>query len=97
MPRLLAKKINSYYKENPNFREGSPDFSLRPLSEVYFTHVKNDFPQTKASHSMLRLYMIIAFFILSIACVNFVNLTIALSATRSREIGVRKVMGARRT
>ncbi len=45
---------------------------------------------------MLRLYMIIAIFILSIACVNFVNLTIALSANRSREIGVRKVMGARR-
>ena len=94
--KVLAKKISSYYKENPNFREGSPDFSLRPLSEIYFTHVKNDFPQTKASRAMLRLYMIIAFFILSIACVNFVNLTIALSANRSREIGVRQVMGARR-
>ncbi len=46
---------------------------------------------------MLRLYMIIALFILAIACVNFVNLTIALSSTRSKEIGVRKVMGAART
>lgn len=96
-PGVLADKINNYYKGHPNFGEGDVQFSLRPLKEIYFTHVKNDFPQTKASHSMLRLYMIIALFILAIACVNFVNLTIALSATRSREIGVRKVMGARRT
>jgi putative ABC transport system permease protein len=95
-PGLLAGKINKYYKGHPNFGDEGAHFSLRPLKEIYFTHVKNDFPQTKASHSMLRLYMIIALFILAIACVNFVNLTIALSATRSKEIGVRKVMGARR-
>jgi putative ABC transport system permease protein len=96
-PVLLAGKINKFYKGHPNFGEEGARFSLRPLKEIYFTHIKNDFPQTKANHAMLRLYMIIALFILAIACVNFVNLTIALSATRSREIGVRKVMGARRT
>lgn len=96
-PGLLTGKINNYYKGHPNFGDEGAHFSLRPLKEVYFTHIKNDFPQTKASHSMLGLYMIIALFILAIACVNFVNLTIALSSTRSKEIGIRKVIGAGRT
>ena len=96
-PNLLTGKINNYYKGHPNFGEEGSQFSLRPLKEIYFTHLKNDFPQTKANYAMLRLYIIIAIFILAIACVNFVNLTIALSATRSKEIGVRKVMGAGRT
>jgi putative ABC transport system permease protein len=96
-PGLLAGKINKYYKGHPNFGEEGSQFSLRPLKEIYFTQIRNDFPQTKANHAMLRLYIVIALFILAIACVNFVNLTIALSASRSREIGVRKVMGARRT
>lgn len=51
----------------------------------------------KANYSMLWLYLLIAVFILAIACINFINLTIARSATRSREIGVRKVMGGKRS
>jgi putative ABC transport system permease protein len=95
-PLVLAKKINTYYTNTTMWRDSKPEFTLRPLKEIYFTQVKNDMPQTKANRSMLRFYMIIAIFILAIACVNFINLTIARSAARSREIGVRKVMGAKR-
>jgi putative ABC transport system permease protein len=42
----------------------------------------------------LRLFSIIALFILVIACINFMNLTTARSVKRAKEIGVRKVMGA---
>lgn len=38
----------------------------------------------------------IAFFILVIACINFVNLTIARSVKRAKEIGIRKVVGSAR-
>ncbi len=39
---------------------------------------------------------LIAFFILLVACINFINLTTARSAARSKEIGMRKTVGANR-
>jgi len=42
----------------------------------------------------VRIFTIIAFLILLIACINFMNLTTARSSSRAREIGMRKVVGA---
>ncbi len=44
----------------------------------------------------VKLFSIVAIFILLIACINFMNLTTARSASRAKEIGVRKVVGAAR-
>jgi putative ABC transport system permease protein len=41
-------------------------------------------------------YTIIALIIIAIACINFINLTVAHSSTRIKEVGVRKVIGASR-
>ena len=46
---------------------------------------------------MLRIFFIIAMAILLIACINFVNLSTARSSLRAKEVGVRKVMGSRRS
>lgn len=60
-------------------------------------HLRNHFTDGKQDGGNIRyvkLFMIIAVIILIIACVNFTNLSTALSDTRSREVGVRKVLGA---
>lgn len=46
--------------------------------------------------TMVRLFIIIASLILLIACINFMNLSTARSEKRAREVGIRKVVGARR-
>ena len=45
----------------------------------------------------VRIFSLVALFILVIACINFMNLATARSAMRAKEVGVRKVVGARRS
>lgn len=55
-----------------------------------------DGKQSGGRIEFVRLFAIIAWIILIIACINFMNLSTARSAKRSREVGVRKVLGAGR-
>lgn len=60
----------------------------------------NEFANGKAVGGrieQLRLFSVVALIILIMACINFMNLATAQSATRGREIGVRKVIGAKRS
>jgi putative ABC transport system permease protein len=62
-------------------------------------HLRNNFvggKQTGGRIEFVRLFAIIAWIILIIACINFMNLATARSGKRAREVGVRKVMGAAR-
>jgi putative ABC transport system permease protein len=68
-----------------------------PLARI---HLYSDLPkETEPSGNIVyvRMFMIIAVFILLLACVNFMNLSTARSAGRSREVGVRKVLGSTRS
>jgi len=64
---------------------------LEPFKELHLSRYFNTPRQT------LYMYSICAFAILLIACVNFTNLSMARSAGRAKEIGIRKVVGAFRT
>jgi putative ABC transport system permease protein len=70
-------------------------FMLQPLTEIrLFSHFKFDGPNGNIQYVIF--FTLIAFFILIIACINFMNLTTAHSLKRTREIGLRKVVGANR-
>ncbi len=70
---------------------------LHPISQW---HLYSEFENGKAAGGLigtLRMFFLIAVLILLTACINFMNLSTARSFKRAREVGVRKVMGARRS
>jgi putative ABC transport system permease protein len=68
------------------------DATLQPLKDLHLSY-NNNSSTLKAN---IYIFSIVAFLILVISCVNYVNLTTAQSMTRFKEIGVRKVLGAQR-
>jgi putative ABC transport system permease protein len=69
---------------------------LQPLKDIHFSSLDYDIAITYEK-GYLYAFSAIAMFILILACVNFMNLATARSAGRSREVGMRKVVGARRS
>lgn len=69
--------------------------SLTPLKDVYFQ--KAAFDGIKhGDKSVVYIFLSIAVLILLIACINFMNLSTSRAAERSKEVGLRKVLGALR-
>lgn len=69
---------------------------LQSLHQVHFDEKAGNFLRKTISPERIRTLWIIGAFILLIACVNFINLSTAQAVNRSREVGVRKVLGSSR-
>ncbi|GAB3953701.1 ABC transporter permease [Spirosoma harenae] len=77
-----------------NFEDGRP--SLQPITDLHLYADYKDGKPVGGRIEYVRVFAIVALFILLIACINFMNLATARSATRAKEVGVRKVVGALR-
>ena len=69
---------------------------LQPLSELHFDSRFGNFGDHTIARSTLWTLSLIGVFILLMACINFINLSTAQSVSRSKEIGIRKVLGSDR-
>ncbi|MCD4730762.1 MAG: ABC transporter permease [Bacteroidales bacterium] len=81
----LSKIAEVYLSDNPMFKHS---FSLQELEKIYLDYGGG------GSRSRIILFSVIGFFVLIIACINYMNLNMANSVTRLKEIGMRKVLGA---
>ncbi|MBS1487185.1 MAG: ABC transporter permease [Bacteroidetes bacterium] len=73
------------------------EWTLVPLTDI---HLHSDLTAelgVNSDSTYVYLFGAVALFILSIACINFMNLSTARSANRAKEVGVRKVMGSLRS
>ena len=94
-PKEAVKKISDYLYEKPTL-EKDARLNLQPLIRIHL-YSDYEFDAQSGDISNVRIFSLVAFFILLIACINFMNLTTARSGNRSREVGIRKVAGAART
>lgn len=90
-------KLTHFLKTvNPGNSTYRAELGLQLYKEAYlYNHFNNGYPNG-GRIEYVRLFSIVALFILLIACINFMNLTTARSVKRGKEIGIRKVAGALR-
>jgi len=73
------------------------NIKMQPLLDIHLkSHLDHEFSSTNSDITYVYIFSATAFLILLIACCNFINLSTARSLNRSKEIGLRKVIGAKR-
>ncbi|TVQ88528.1 MAG: FtsX-like permease family protein [Bacteroidetes bacterium] len=83
-----------------NVRERYKDiifYQFQPLLDVRLRSADIDWDAANTgSITVVHIFSFIALLILALACFNFINLSVAMSMKRAREIGIKKTMGASR-
>jgi len=69
-------------------------YGVQPITSIHLHSDMSNEPEELGSMSYIYILTAVAFFMLLIACINYMNLTTARSARRSKEIGIRKVSGS---
>ena len=90
--QYLIKKYDKEYSE-----QGRLELGMQRYDEQYLHSNFKEGYLSGGRIDYVRLFTIVAIFILLIACINFMNLSTARSIKRAKEIGVRKVIGALRS
>ncbi|ATL46832.1 hypothetical protein COR50_06360 [Chitinophaga caeni] len=94
--------LNKYYAEdieqakkdgiNPGPGGNYKEIKTIPINEIHFSGITRTGSSIKKSIPVLLI--VITIFLLLIACINFINLSVGRSFTRAKEIGMRKMLGA---
>ena len=89
LQQLLGITFDEAKKRGYNY-----GFVMQPLLGIHLNSHLDYEIEPNSDIKYVYIFSIIALFILLIACINFMNLTTARSSIRSKEVGIRKVLGS---
>jgi len=90
-PDTLNSRLTSHIRQYMS-SESTIELVAQPIREVHLNALDDQNPKSQ----YIYIFSIIGFLVILIACINFTNVSTALSVKRSKEIGVKKVNGAGR-
>lgn len=92
----VAEQINAFVSREREDTDWKTEYGLQPLTDIHFDtrYARFEFVRT-VNTSYLFILGAIGLFIVLIASINFINLTTALGMKRSKEVGIKKALGAR--
>ena len=90
------KTLNAFIKKYKPEKDNKDAMELQPLNTVHSDARVGVFSGQVFSKDLINALSLIGLFLLVIACVNFINLATAQAVNRSKEVGIRKVLGSRR-
>ncbi len=93
---LSARKYKDFEAGTGKEVKMSKSYALVPVQDVHFATDVEEYGVTKTSKPVLYGLMGIGFFLLLLACINYINMSAAQIPQRGKEIGVRKTLGSNR-
>ncbi|MFY0608492.1 MAG: ABC transporter permease [Cyclobacteriaceae bacterium] len=95
--RYIGPEILQYYPNYESFAEYLVDhdhsFKFVPMADIHLHHSRLTLG-SPGDFQELVIFSFIAFFILLLACINYINMATARASLRAKEIGIRKVLGS---
>ncbi|MEO6330181.1 MAG: ABC transporter permease [Ginsengibacter sp.] len=89
-------ELKTFAKKHKPAEYAKDAYVAQLLSEIHYDDRFGNFREYTFSHSLVTALLLIGLFLIVVACVNFINLATAQAVKRSKEVGVRKVLGSLR-
>ena len=93
-PKTVEKKCPAFLEKYKGENASSERIHLQPLTDIHLGGNLRFELENNSDMRIIYMFSAIAFFILIIACLNYINLSVARSTKRAIEVGMRKVVGA---
>lgn len=95
-PERYSSRLDDFVVKHFGEDNGNEKYELQPMSDLHFNDEWSNYSYSTVSENEILVIYIIGIFLLITACINFINLSTAVAVRRSREVGIRKVLGGTR-
>jgi len=99
LPESISAKqfdndLKIFVKKHTPAEYANQGYILQPLGDMHYSSRFGIYRGNTFSHALITALSLIGLFLLIIACINFINLATAQAVNRSKEVGIRKVLGS---